>query len=60
MSFALLLVRRLLAIVVLAWAVTVAAFTLFRIAGLRPATIAQINTQLGAGEPGKLFRRRCP
>ena len=51
MSFALLLVRRLLAIVVLAWAVTVAAFTLFRVAGLRPATIAQINTQLGAGEP---------
>ena len=51
MSFALLLVRRLLAIVVLAWAVTAAAFTLFRVAGLRPATIAQINAQLGPGEP---------
>jgi peptide/nickel transport system permease protein len=51
MSFALFLIRRLLAIVVLAWAVTLAAFTLFRVAGLRPATIAQINAQLGAGEP---------
>ncbi|MDR2984837.1 MAG: ABC transporter permease [Nocardiopsaceae bacterium] len=51
MRFALFLVRRLLAIVVLALAVTAAAFTLFRVAGLRPATIAQINGQLGAGEP---------
>ena len=51
MSFALFLVRRLLAIAVLALAVTAAAFTLFRVAGLRPASIAQINTQLGAGEP---------
>lgn len=51
MRFALFLIRRLLAIVVLALAVTAAAFTLFRVAGLRPATIVQINTQLGQGEP---------
>ena len=51
MSFALLLVRRLLSIIVLAWAVTAAAFTLFRVAGLRPATMAQINAQLGPGQP---------
>jgi len=51
MRFALFLIRRLLAIVVLALAVTAAAFTLFRVAGLRPATIVQINTQLGPGKP---------
>lgn len=51
MSFVLFLIRRLLGIVILACAVTLAAFTLFRVAGLRPATIAQINAQLGAGEP---------
>src|SRR5215475_5647910 len=51
MRFALFLIRRLLAIVILALAVTAAAFTLFRVAGLRPATIVQINTQLGPGEP---------
>jgi ABC-type dipeptide/oligopeptide/nickel transport system permease component len=51
MRFALFLIRRLLAIVVLALAVTAAAFTLFRVAGLRPATIVQIDTQLGPGEP---------
>jgi peptide/nickel transport system permease protein len=51
MRFALFLIRRLLAIVVLALAVTAAAFTLFRVAGLRPATIVQINTQLGPGDP---------
>jgi peptide/nickel transport system permease protein len=51
MRFALFLVRRLLAIAVLALVVTAVAFTLFRVAGLRPATIAQINAQLGPGEP---------
>jgi peptide/nickel transport system permease protein len=51
MRFALFLIRRLVAIVVLALAVTAAAFTLFRVAGLRPATVAQINGQLGPGEP---------
>lgn len=51
MSFVLFFIRRLLGIVILACAVTLAAFTLFRVAGLRPATIAQINAQLGAGEP---------
>ncbi len=51
MGFALFLVRRLLAIAVLAWAVTVAAFALFRIGGQSPATTAQINAQLGVGQP---------
>jgi peptide/nickel transport system permease protein len=51
MRCALFLIRRLVAIVVLALAVTAAAFTLFRVAGLRPATVAQINGQLGTGEP---------
>ncbi len=51
MGFALFLVRRLLAIVILAWAVTVAAFALFRIGGQSPATTAQINAQLGVGQP---------
>jgi peptide/nickel transport system permease protein len=51
MRFALFLIRRLVAIAVLALAVTAAAFTLFRVAGLRPATVAQINGQLGPGEP---------
>jgi peptide/nickel transport system permease protein len=51
MRLALFLIRRLLAIIVLALGVTAAAFTLFRVAGLRPVTIAQINGQLGAGDP---------
>ncbi len=51
MSFALFLLRRLLAIVVLVWAVTLAAFGLFRVGVKSPATTAQINAQLGAGEP---------
>ncbi len=51
MSFALFLLRRLLTIVVLGWAVTLAAFGLFRVGVKSPATTAQINAQLGAGEP---------
>lgn len=50
-KFALLLLRRLLGIMVLAWAVTLAAFGLFRIGVPSPATDAQINAQLGPGEP---------
>ena len=57
MRFAFFLIRRLLAIVVLALAVTAAAFTLFRVAGLRPATIAQINAQLGPGDPATQYVR---
>jgi peptide/nickel transport system permease protein len=57
MRFAFFLIRRLLAIVVLALAVTAAAFTLFRVAGLRPATIAQINAQLGPGDPATQYLR---
>ena len=54
MKFAVFLLRRLLAIVVLALVVTAVAFTLFRVSGLRPATIAQINGQLGPGEPASV------
>jgi peptide/nickel transport system permease protein len=50
-SFALFLVRRLLGIVVLVWAVTLAAFGLFRAGGASPASDTQINAQLGQGEP---------
>ena len=50
-SFALFLVRRLLGIVVLVWAVTLAAFGLFRAGGASPASRVQIDTQLGQGEP---------
>jgi peptide/nickel transport system permease protein len=50
-KFALLLLRRLLGIMVQAWAVTLAAFGLFRIGVPSPATDAQINAQLGPGEP---------
>jgi len=50
-SFALFLLRRLLAIAVLGWAATVAAFGLFRVGVESPATTAQIDAQLGAGEP---------
>jgi len=50
-SFALFLLRRLLTIVVLGWAVTLAAFGLFRVGVKSPSTTAQINAQLGEGEP---------
>jgi peptide/nickel transport system permease protein len=40
-----------LAIVVLTWVVTLAAFGLFRVGVESPATTAQINAQLGLGEP---------
>jgi peptide/nickel transport system permease protein len=49
--FVLFLFRRLLGIVVLVWAVTLLAFGLFRIGVPSPATDAQINAQLGPGEP---------
>jgi peptide/nickel transport system permease protein len=49
-SFALFVVRRLLGIVALVWAVTLAAFVLFRMVP-SPAAEAQINQQLGLGEP---------
>lgn len=45
------LLRRLLAIVALAWVVMLAAFGLFRVGVESPAATAQIDTQLGAGEP---------
>jgi peptide/nickel transport system permease protein len=51
MRFALFLVRRLVAIVLLAWAVTLGAFVLFRVGVESPAASAQINAQLGAGDP---------
>jgi peptide/nickel transport system permease protein len=50
-SFALFLLRRLLGIAILVWAVTLAAFGLFRVGVPSPATDAQINAQLGPGEP---------
>jgi len=53
-SFALFLLRRLLAIAVLGCAATVAAFGLFRVGVESPATTAQINAQLGAGEPAPM------
>ncbi len=49
--FALFLVRRLLGIAVLVWAVTLTAFGLMRVGVPSPSTDAQINAQLGAGEP---------
>lgn len=51
MSLVLFLGRRLLAIIVLAWGVTLAAFALFRVGLKSPAMSAQINAQLGAGRP---------
>jgi peptide/nickel transport system permease protein len=51
LRLALFVLRRLLAIVVLAWVVTLAAFGLFRVGVENPATTAQINAQLGVGEP---------
>lgn len=49
--FALWLLRRLLAIAVLTWVVTLAAFAFFRIGVESPATSAQINQPLGQGQP---------
>jgi peptide/nickel transport system permease protein len=49
--FAFFLIRRLLAIAVLAWVATLGAFGLFRVGVESPAATAQINAQLGAGEP---------
>ncbi|HEY3904894.1 MAG TPA: ABC transporter permease [Streptosporangiaceae bacterium] len=51
MRFALFLFRRLLLIVVLAWITTLGAFWLFRVGVESPAAAAQINAQLGAGDP---------
>ena len=50
-SFVLFLLRRLLGIIVLVWAVTLGAFALFRVGVPSPAAEAQINLQLGQGEP---------
>ena len=50
-GFALFLLRRLLGIVVLIWAVTVAAFALFRLGVPSQFADRQINVQLGVGEP---------
>ncbi len=43
--------KRLLAIVALAWLVTLGAFALFQIGVESPATTAQISAQLGANDP---------
>lgn len=51
MRFAFFLFKRLLAIVVLAWVVTLGAFGLFRVGVKSPTATAQINAQLGANEP---------
>lgn len=51
MSFALFLLRRLLGIAVLVWVVTLAAFGLFRAGVPSPVVTAQLNVQLGRGEP---------
>jgi ABC-type dipeptide/oligopeptide/nickel transport system permease component len=51
MSLVLFLTRRVLAIAVLAWAVTLAAFALLRIGLKSPAMSAQISAQLGADRP---------
>lgn len=45
------LLKRLLATAVLAWLVTLAAFWLFQVGVESPAATAQINAQLGAGDP---------
>jgi peptide/nickel transport system permease protein len=47
----LVLFRRLLGIAVLVWAVTLAAFALYRAGLTTPAVNADINAQLGQGEP---------
>jgi peptide/nickel transport system permease protein len=54
LRFGLFLLKRLLAIVVLAWLVTLGAFALFRIGVESPATTAQIDAQLGAGKPASV------
>jgi peptide/nickel transport system permease protein len=51
LRFGLFLLKRLLAIVILTWLVTLGAFALFRIGVESPATTAQIDAQLGAGRP---------
>ena len=50
-SFALFLLRRLAGIAVLVWAVTLAAFVLFRVGVPSTSTDAQLNAQLGQGKP---------
>jgi peptide/nickel transport system permease protein len=50
-SFALFLLKRLLGIAVLVWATTLAAFGLFRLGVPSPVVTAQIDRQLGSGEP---------
>jgi peptide/nickel transport system permease protein len=50
-AFMLVLFRRLLGIAVLVWAVTLAAFALYRAGLATPAVNADINAQLGQGEP---------
>src|ERR1700744_4161474 len=50
-GFACCLGRGLGGIAVLAWAVTVAAFVLFRVAVVGELADVEINAQLGAGEP---------
>jgi peptide/nickel transport system permease protein len=50
-GFALFLGRRLLGIAILAWAVTVVAFAMFRVAVVGELADVEINAQLGAGEP---------
>jgi peptide/nickel transport system permease protein len=49
--FAFFLLKRLLAIAFLAWVVTLGAFWLFRVGVESPTATAQINAQLGAGQP---------
>lgn len=50
-SFARFLLKRLLGIAVLVWAATLAAFGLFRVGVPSPVVTAQIDRQLGSGEP---------
>jgi peptide/nickel transport system permease protein len=48
------LLRRLLGIIVLVWATTVAAFVLLRVGPPSPGLDAEVNQQLGAGQPATL------
>ena len=50
-GFALVLPRRLLGIAVVVWAITLAGFALYRAGLATPAVNAEINAQLGQGEP---------
>lgn len=50
-GFVLVLPRRLLGIAVVVWAVTLAGFALYRTGLASPAVNAEINAQLGQGEP---------